>query len=209
MEEKNLPAIIEKVEKGIGKSYPMVYPISNLLRKELKDLKAKEIGDLKQQVKAIKEIKLKEFMENKKNKAEIEKQHKPMNKDCEFLNIEFEKLAARVRKEVTAFKSIDKELAKEHINIDHSYDSISRLNFDEEKMRRQYTVNSNAWYEIGKKIFEERYGAAFDKTLELLTDISTKFDEAVLFADLEEVKSLYFQMKKSSKMFDKIRELKV
>jgi hypothetical protein len=206
-QEKNLPTLIEKAEKNTAvRKYPMVYPISNDLRKELKKQKDKEIGDIRTQIKTLRDLKFQEFKSKASTFGKIDAILKPVEKRAKMLNKAFIELKEKAKELMKEQKDLEKDT--KYIHIDSAYCDLSQLRVDKES-RRVYAVDGDAFDEIAEEMFDKEYKNAFEETYKVLDDISTKFDEAVLFADLEAVKTLYFQMKESKKLFEKIEKMEV
>jgi len=208
MTDKHL-VLVDKIETRLRKPRSeVVFPLAANHRKELRHLRDSNVGELKTQIRFIKNEKLNDYKEKYKNS--ILKDAKRIENDCEALNKDWEQRLKKINSLIEERKKIE-EKAPLKATKNSSYE-VNRL------FKPQWENNYNIQYnfdpvtivnEVAEKEFEEQYGEAFSQLNERITKIQTAYEEAINFGDLEVVKELYYKMKDADQFLDKIRNLKV
>jgi len=206
---KNELMVMNDVEKRLkAKNKITVFPLTPTHRKELRDLRKRNLGNLNEQLRIIRKLKEEEYFN--KYKQEILKENANQISICVKLNDDWNVRLIKINKIITERKSL--EVKYDHIiknvKIKNDYGDISCLK--EITSKRWYSVNELDFSkDIAKKEFEEKYGTAFKNVQEKINDLSTKYEEAINFGDLEIVKELYYYMKSADGLFKQISELKM
>lgn len=207
--EKNQLITLEKIQKNLEiKGKNNVFPLTPTHRKELRQLRDANIGNLNERVRAIKKIKKEEYRK-KYEKELIQKIEKEKSK-MDILNEDWEFVIERIRKIIEKRIELEKDNYVEGWEVEHDYGDISTLKMTTKLAERKITINPEKISRIIlEKQFNEKYNSAFDEITKRIDDIYTKYEEAINFGDLEIVKELYYLMKKSDSMFIKIADLKI
>ena len=100
-----------------------------------------------------------------------------------------------------------RELTKLGFEVNCDWNDIAGLKTSGE-FKRCWSVQEKYFFkEKIDELFDEKYGQSFNEVSEIIDDISTKYEEAINFGDLELVKKLYYIMKSSEQLFKKIDKL--
>lgn len=185
----------------------VVFPLSPTHRKELRDLKSKNVGDIIEQLRSIRKLKEDEFV--LKHTKGAEKLLSEIEKNCNALNRDWLDRLRRINEIISDRKEIEKRYNLEYMDLHNDYGDIDSLKEIEETKRKFVVEKENVMRKILKKEFNEKYGKSFEEVQRKIDDITTKYEEAINFGDLELVKELYYIMKSSDGLFAKIRDLEV
>lgn len=203
--------LVEKIEKRLQQPQEVkVFPLTPTHRKELRELRDANIGQLKQRLRTIRELKKEEY---------INKYHK----DIKLEHEKYEKIATRLNKDwkriVDSIKAmIDKRIKLEEslkiytksINLYNNYGSLPNLNVKNDVWKREFSTNMN---DLIKKIateeFDKKYGSSFQSSQDFIDKLYTMYEEAINFGDLEIVKDIYYKLKDADKFFEKVANIKI
>jgi hypothetical protein len=206
---------VDKWKKWMQKrSEKRKYPIPTSLRKELMELKNAHMGNLNSQLKFLKKEKYKEYCEANQDKIETmrtqtSKVIKNLNEEWEYLlesmlvsYEEYRKSLEEIYDGKEMFiqvrKGYDWNKVEEYLKNPKSKDNC-RFDFDEHKFRD----------EVLKKDFEDRYGAGFKEAQQNINILEEKFQEAIVFGDIDLVKEIYFTLKDADQFLDRVANTKV
>ena len=208
---KNELVLIDKIEKRLKeKREPVIFPLTPTHRKELRDLKNKNLGELKERLRIVRQLKQEEYIKiyGKQIQMIFEKHEKyilSLNDDWQERIKDIQVILDK-RKEIE--EKAEKKLGDMMPDLQSGYSGIAVLKLGDNQ--REYTLDSE---KISKKIansnFQEKYSKLFEKINEQIVDLETKYEEAINFGDLEIVKELYYLMKGSDVFFEKIDNLQI
>lgn len=203
--------IIDKIEKRLREKNPIkVFPLTPTHRNELRELRDKNVGNLRNTLGNIKTLKQTEYYE--KYKLEIIKEFEGQEKICDELNKDWSHMVDKIQTIITERRQFEEKklelLASGH-SIQKGYDAISELRETKDWNRRFYLNKKSMSESIANDEFKKKYGDSFEKVTEQIDDIHTKYEEAINFGDLEIVKELYYIMKGADSLFEKINKIKV
>lgn len=203
--------IIEEIDKKLQMSNGNVFPLTPTHRKELRQLKSRNVGDLRTQLRVIKDAKKEEYYI--KHKVKVEKEIQKKISLLNNLNKDWEERLALIINIIQKRKELEEKNKKviEEIGIYHDYGNISSLNIDYIKKEcREIKVDvPKISYRILSKEFKEKFSDDFNNFDEMIDKLNTSYEEAINFGDLSIVKELYYKMKDADKFLEKIRKLEV
>jgi len=208
--EKNEITIANDINKRLQvRRSETVFPLSPTHRKELRELKNKNLGGLTTRLRFIRSEKLDEFkLLNKKNLDLKLDKHilkcNELNKKYYDVQKEFIEKEDLVYRELQEFSKSFKEKYGQEIIRDKYY--RYRLDNDNEI---QLKISDNTKVNMIELIFKEKYGKLFDDVREKIEVLTEQYEEAINFGDLEMVKEIYYIMKSSDDIFIKIRNIKL
>jgi len=204
---KNEIILVEKIEKRLQqRREEVVFPLSPTHRKELRQLKEKNIGNLRQRLRNIKEIKKKEFIE--KYESDIIKKIEKTGECCDMLNKDWEKRIKDINKILFEREILEKKNHVENLRIETDYGKISDLKDINCKRKVSFDKFQRS-KEIASEKFIEKFGEHFTAIDKKIDEVTTQYEEAINFGDLEIVKELYYIMKTAENFFEKVTDLKV
>jgi hypothetical protein len=183
-----------------------IFPLTPTHRKELRELKQKNIGNLKEQLRTLKQLKKDEY--NKKYLSDLKIELEKHKQKVQELNTSWDKMINKINEMLDVRKKYEEEVGVESLSFSTDYGDLPQLNHIHYK-RNAYLDIEKKSKEILDQEFEDEYGFAFTQVQTKIDDISTKYEEAINFGDLELVKQLYYLMKKSDKLFDGIQKMKI
>ncbi|KKN55950.1 hypothetical protein LCGC14_0576920 [marine sediment metagenome] len=205
---KNELIIINKIDKKLQeKRDKNVFPLAALHRKELRQLRDSNIGNLRDRLKTIKELKKEEYI--KKYSDSIKKGFTDMQNICDSLNKDWKERIQIIQKLLQDRKDLEDKSNVIHLKLNTDYSDICELKKLEEHQREFYYNEKELIKEIGSEGFENKFSKAFDEVTKRIDNIHEKYEEAINFGDLEIVKELYYIMKKADGFFVQISNLKV
>lgn len=201
--------LVDKMEKRLRQPQePRVFPLTPTHRKELRQLRDRNIGELKNRLNNIKQIKKEEYARKYKNELELES--KKYLLVCQELNNDWKKIIEKVNKMISdrkKFEDKQKEII-EKLDLDCNWSGISQLQPITSK--RKYKINiPGVAQQLGKKEFEKKYGKAFEETNKKIDLLVTMYEEAINFGDLEIVKEIYYKLKEADKFIERVAKIKV
>lgn len=202
--------LIDKIDKRLQeKREPIVFPLTPTHRKELRTLRDRNIGDLRNRLRTIKSLKLEEF--EKKYEKEIQERFSNEKKVCETLNEDWKKRIKEIIKILSMRKCFEKKHNNKFLKLSIDYTTLSEL--DEKRVKntkRDFSFNEQeATKDISKEEFDKKFSKAFEEVDKKIDEVNTQYEEAINFGDLEIVKELYYIMKKADKFFERISNIKV
>lgn len=204
---ENLPAVIQVIDRKLqSPRSEVVFPIGVAHRKELRELRDEQIGNLKARVAAIKSLKLGEY--TTKYAKEIEKELQVKKKICDKLNEDWVERVSKIKNVVEERKRLEEKADLNLLSCDSSY-GYGELSFRDREACREWKISIGAVGKIALKEFEEEYKVAFDAVEAQLADLDSKYEEAINFGDLELVKELYYCLKSADKFLEKISKIEV
>lgn len=183
-----------------------IFPLTPTHRKELRELKQKNIGNLREQLRALKQIKKDEY--EKKYLEELKQELQTHIIKIEKLNEDWDNRVAIINKLIQERAELERQTDVTCLNFSTDYGDLANLN-DISLKRKAYLDIEKKSKEILNKEFEEQYGLPFKQVDEQIDDLATKYEESINFGDLELVKKLYYLMKKSDRLFQNITRMKV
>lgn len=205
---KNEIILVESIEKRLRKvREPPIFPLSPTHRKELRELRNRNIGNLRERLSTIKSLKLDEY--EKKHFAKIEKKLAEKEKICKMLNDDFEKIIKNINNLLSERKKFEDKFDIKFLKLSNDYGNVANLDKLDVEKRRFSFEKKNVIHKIAEDDFEKKYGIRFDEVQKKIDDIVTKYEEAINFGDLEIVKELYYIMKTADSFFTKISELNI
>ncbi len=208
---KNEIMNINFIDKQLKVKNPInVFPLTPTHRKELRDLRNKNIGDLRNTLSNIRTLKLNEYKE--KYSDDILKEFQLKKEICNTLNSNWAELIKDIQLILDKRKLFETsfiEKLEDNYSLSKGYHGLSELKLPSDINREFYIDETHVSNLIAKEEFNTQYGEAFDKVKEKIEDIHTKYEEAINFGNLELVKQLYYIMKDSEGLFTKINALKI
>ena len=168
-------------------------PIPQNLRDKLVELKGKTIGNLRKQVKTIKDLKRAEFEKNNSDiiNTELVKKMQPAH---EFV-IEMQKLVDKI-KELENEKPV----------------GVERNSYTYDQLNRMFTISNSSKRELKNEIIKSlfaKWTEKFDGVAAKLQEYEDLYEEVVLFGDVELVKEVYYKLKKAERLVNSLETLKV
>jgi len=198
--------LIDKIEKRLKeKRKEVVFPLTPTHRSELRKLKNTNVGGLNDRLRNIEKLKEDEYL--KKYKEDTIKELRKKEKIIKRLNDDWERRIGLINSIIKERKILEEEENLVNLNINSDWNDISSLG--EIHYKRNYNIDDDAWRKIGRDDFKKKYKDSFDKVRDKILDIETKYEEAINFGDLEIVKELYYMMKTSDVLFEKIDKLDI
>lgn len=209
-----------------------VFPLMALHRKELRELKVKNVGNLNSQLHTIKRIKKEEFINKytKKVEKELIKREKDYTEKIKKVAL----LDTEIKEHLTRIKEIDDMIKEEEVYDEEKgkyvkknkpyYDdffsvethhNFSDIIYNIDHMKKE---DKNLYHSFNRatlkdkilsEMFSEQFEESFKKCEKLINSLETQYEEAINFGDLEQVKSIYFFLKDSEKFFEQVSNLKV
>lgn len=203
---RNELTIADNIERAIVESPNTVFPLMAQHRKELRHLRDEIIGNLRQRLTTLKQLKREEFI--KTHEAEIAQEMKGQEQLAERINARWLLTVAEVGKLLTEQQDFEKGLKTEFLDLASPYDSM--LHIVAQSKERKYSVNvEKKCKEIASRRFDEKFSEAFLEVSKRIDDIYTKYEESINFGDLSIVKQCYFIMKQADGFFTKIEQMQV
>jgi len=213
---KNELMIIESVDKRLQqKRSETVFPLSPTHRKELRELRNNNLGNLRTRLRLIRNEKLQDYKD--KYAKEIAKTVETNLKTLNELNNEWDgikkQLINSLRKHKEKFDKYNENKIIGVNTLGWGCDALKFLDRDNEleEIKRTYYFKDKLKYseQIAKDEFDAKYKEAFNKVDKMIDAIQERYEEAINFGDLEIVKELYYSMKNSDKLFKQIENMKV
>lgn len=205
---KNELIIVQDIEKRLKqKREPPVFPLTPTHRKELRELRDRNVGDLRERLKTIKKLKEEEY--KKRYSKEIQLELIGIRKKCKLLNDDWIKRIHMLNKIIKGRKNFEEKNKSDFLELSHDWSTISELKEIKDEDRKYGCDETRIINKIASTEFDEKYSKPFEEVEKKIDDIYTKYEEAINFGDLEIVKLLYYTMKSADKLFEKISDLKV
>ena len=205
---KNELILIENVERRLKEARePPIFPLSPTHRKELRNLRDTNVGNLKERLRTIKQLKKEEYA--KKHTGRIAKEINNQQKICDKLNKDWQIRIIKIQQLLQERQEMEESFDITYFTKENDYSDICNLRKIEESKREFRFEKKEVVKRIAEEEFEEKYGDKFKAVQEKIDDIITKYEEAINFGDLEIVKALYYMMKTADKFFEKVNTLEV
>lgn len=211
--EENQLITIKQAEQELQhvRADKSVFPLTPTHRKELRQLRDRNVGRLRQRLRTIKSFKRDAFSELflQIKKDTVEK----IQKKVEKINADYIKLIDDFR--VMTQKHIDKENEfldlYPDLSVSSNYGSklsdIDELKFDE--ARREIKLKESDINNIAQKKFNEHFKKMFDDIDQRIEKLDELYEEAINFGDLEQVKHLYYEMKDADAFLDRLHNITI
>lgn len=202
--------VAEKIEKRLMKpSNPKVFPLAAMHRKELRILKKKNIGELKEQLKNIKVLKKDEY--KKKYCKQIEKEISSKVKIADKLNADWLKRIVAINQIIQERIDLEKQsdISNFHVTYGYHISNLEKQNPESDARRIMgFNIENRAEVIAGEE-FDKKFGKKFQDVAKAIENMITQYEEAINFGDLDIVKELYYVMKGSDAFFKKVSEINV
>ena len=204
-------AIVNNIEKELQKPVDIkVFPLTPTHRKELRQLRDRNIGELRQRLRTIKQLKTEEYI--KKHKKEIQAELRTHEKLIKGLNQDWDKVVRQI-KTILRKRKEDESKVKEQLggfSLSKDYNDISSLDVETKTLKRQYSIDiENVSKKIATEEFEKKFGESFQKSQDHIDKLYQMYEEAINFGDLEIVKGIYYKLKNADSFFEKLSEIKI
>jgi len=200
--------LVENIEKRLReKREPPIFPLSPTHRKELRELRDRNVGDLRERLRIIKQLKKEEY--KKKYFTEIQTELKKVEHTCKLLNEDWTKRIEKMNEILRERKELENKNDIKCLDLKCSWNKISELKEIKEEERKFIFDKNDMTNHIAEKEFERKYAKSFELVSKKIDDIYTKYEEAINFGDLEIVKALYYIMKTAENFFDKVNNLRI
>lgn len=207
----NEMVLVKDVERRLQRPQDVkVFPLTPTHRKELRELRNQNIGELRQRLRTIKDLKKEEYI--KKYHKEIGKELKKYQTIAKKLNTDWKKTISQIKFLIEQRKKYE-ETFKDSIPMlsrNSDYGSISNLDVLNKDWKREFTINMQ---ELSKRIatqeFEAKFGESFQKSQDMIDKLYTMYEEAINFGDLEIVKEIYYKLKDADKFFEKVGDITI
>ncbi len=205
--QKNELVVYNSIERRLREPRKeIVFPLTPTHRKELRILKNTNLGNLNSRLSVIRKLKGEEYF--KKHKAEILRELSDKQKICQGLNVDWQTRLKKINLILEERRKIESKADIKCLNLANDYGEVADLKTI--KNDRKYSIDEEQVADkIARDQFDKRYKQSFDEVSRRINDIETKYEEAINFGDLEIVKELYYIMKSSDKLFEKINNLKI
>lgn len=201
-------AIIEKIGNKLQQPRKeIVFPLTPTHRKELRELRNANVGGLRDRLRTIKSLKRDEYY--KKYSSDIEKDISKKEIIVKKLNNDWESRKEKLQKILSERKDLEDSFDLKFLCLDTGYNDIAQLKVNMDIKRKYSFDKKSVIRNLSDEEFDLQYKNKFSKVDEIIDDITTKYEEAINFGDLEIVKQLYYTMKNSDKFFTKISDLKI
>ncbi len=199
--------VVDKIEKQLmQKREPAIFPLTPTHRKELRNLRDANIGDMRFRLNTIKDLKLEEYQ--KKYSSEIEKELEKYEGLNKTLNDDWVIRLKKINVILQERQKFEEKFKVEKLKLYTDYDNVAKL--ETVKCNREFSFDrKQKSFEIIEHEFKEKYGKSFDAVGKKIDGVVTQYEEAINFGDLEIVKKLYYMMKNADNFFKKISELKI
>jgi hypothetical protein len=206
---KNELVIFEEIDKRLKTRRDLkdnIFPLSTTHRKELRNLKDRNISGLKDRLSILKDLKSKEFYNN--NKEIIEQKTLSIISQVDNLNKSFAECILKINVEIDKIKEIESLSEMDKIKIDRYY-NISKYVIINDEHIVVYSVHEKAIEKGLRELFNDQFGIKFDEINVKINKLLEQYEEAINFGDLELVKEIYYTLKEMDKFIDHIAKIKV
>lgn len=201
---------IENTSQEIALPRPSVNTIlTPTHRKELRDLRRRNVSDLQTKIFFIRSQKKDEYI--KANQKQIEEELEIQNRAAAKINLSFNKMARQIQILVQKQKLAEDIVLKSNpkLAIQSGYGDIGQLSMNNLPTREVIIKNiPDQAKRIAEDEFKTNFGKAFSEIEENIEKLDQTYEEAINFGDLELVKSTYFQYKNAEAFLEKIRTMK-
>lgn len=208
--QKNALVLINKIEKKLRtEKKPEIFPLTATHRKELRQLRNKNVGNLLEQINSVRKMKKEEFI--KKYRVQINKELDVYRKQASLLNNNWKSFMDKLIKMLNDRIEMEKDIDYQFLDKSTGYGNISYLNVKEisKETKRIFSVTPRIVERITEKEFEKKYGSAFKIARDKIDKLEELYEEAINFGDLEVVKELYYNMKDADVFIEKISKITI
>ena len=200
--------IIGNIESRLrAKREPTIFPLTPTHRKELRQLKNTNVGNLMDRMRTLKELKREEYL--KKYGKDIQKELDSKRDICNSLNADWKKRIDKINKILDERKVIEEKADLKFLDVHNDWSNIAKLEPVEEHDRHISFDVDKTTRKIADDEFEKKFGVNFEEVQKKIDDVTTKYEEAINFGDLEIVKELYYIMKTADSFFEKVSKIKI
>lgn len=202
--------IIENIDKKLRakrSTKDSVFPLSPTHRRELRQLRDRNLNDVRSRLRVISNIKKEEF--SKKYKDKIQKKADEIEEPIKVMNRKFISIVSNVTREINQLKNMESKVDMTYVTIKSCYDGVSQLKSSISDYERRYSINDKSIKKALESLFESKFGDVFKKAGMKIDKMMEQYEEAINFGDLELVKELYYGMKDANKFLDSVSNLKV
>jgi len=201
MKETHEIIALKQVKHNMRKAYKNVFPLTPTHRKELRELRQKNVGNLRTRLRVVKDEKRKEFM--KLHIDRFRKEEKRCRDICHELDNDWKRIQKTVRSILTKRKNLEKRKIVFRHNVRGDYQDFI---FNK---RREIVLDSGFIDKISREEFNRKYNERFKFVEDKIQEITDAYEEAINFGDLEMVKKLYYMLKDADEYITKIQEMVV
>ncbi len=199
--------IIDKIGTKLQETRePTIFPLTPTHRKELRQLRDRNIGDLRDRLTTLETLKREEY--EKKYAKQIELELKRYEGILDKLNTDWINRIKKLNNLLDERKKLEEKSDIKKLNLHNDYSDISKL--EKVKYERTFSLDrKQKALDIAREEFGDKYDEKFNEVRKKIDEVVTHYEEAINFGDLEIVKKIYYLMKKSDDFFKKISELKI
>lgn len=201
--------IIIDVDKSLKiKRNEIVFPLTATHRKELREFKNRNIGNLKSQINTIRKMKLTEYKEKYWKELKIIIDDK--KEKIEELNKDFEKRILLIRNIINQRIEIENENSEliKLCYIDYTYD-IADLENVKKDIKRVLSIEDSKIASLLEEEFKNKYNESFIIVQKKIDKLEELYEEAINFGCLEQVKRIYYVLKDTEQFVNNINNLKI
>ena len=204
---KNEIAVIDSIEKRLRvERKPIIFPLTPTHRRELRNLKKRNIGNLREQLNNIRALKQEEYV--KKYSENIAKEFLKCKKNVVILNNNWLNIVQNINDLIDKRIEFENKIGIEPFSLETGYNDICKL--DHVELKRIFVLDEIKKSKlIAIKQFNIKFGNKFDSVNTIIEKLNVQYEEAINFGDLEIVKKLYYDMKDSDKFFTVVSNFKV
>ena len=204
---KNELMLADNIEKKLQeKREPPIFPLTPTHRKELRQLRDRNIGGLKDRLSAIKSLKRDEY--EKKYAKQIEADIGKYEGVAEQLNRNWECLLTKINKIIEQRKEFEEKIGIAKLDLKNDWEGLGKLELFSTNRKFSFDREEQS-LNIAREEFEAKFDDKFNEISKKIDVIVTQYEEAINFGDWEIVKKLYYMMKGADKFFDKVSSLKI
>ena len=192
--------IIKNIESRLKKKRePSIFPLTPTHRKELRELKETNVGNLLYRLRTLKELKKEEY--EKKYKKQILEDLEGKSDTCNILNKDWKDRLKKINQIVSERDLLESKSDLKFLEIDDDSSNIDTFSY----INEIEVVTKK----IANEEFDKKFGDKFNEIQKNIDDVTTKYEEAINFGDLEIVKEIYYIMKTADSFFEKVSKIEV
>lgn len=211
-EKTNELTLYAKIENQLQERRPQsVFPLTATHRKELRELRDRNVGSLQTRLNFIKSEKREQYV--KKYVRDVESELKEKQSVVKEVNARFDAMKEQILHLVETHKQYEADVRKtlgSH-DVSHDYCNIGQLDIEDvRRTNRKITINTfKVSNEIVSKEFDAKYNKFFEEATNKITKLNEMYEEAINFGDLEQVKEIYYMFKNADQFLDKVQKIEV
>lgn len=204
--------LYDKIESQLQERRPTtVFPLTATHRKELRELRDRNVGNLRTKLSFIKSEK-RDFY-TKQYIADIETEVGKKLAHVDKVNSSFVDMISKIKSLVEKQREIEAK-ALESIgscSTENGYDEIEQLRVDaiSNNYRRLKVDVSAQSKSIASDEFDKKYGTLFQEAGDKIDKLNEMYEEAINFGDLEQVKEIYYMFKNADSFLDNVAKLEI